>query len=80
MDKHISLRKQAQLAPKYVLHCSFGYVADDQELSGCKFTQYIELARKYSIGFDDPTTKAMVWEIAAKVQTGAAVSLDVVNL
>lgn len=75
-----TLRKQARNAPKYVLHCSFGYVADKQELSGCNFTQDINAARQYAVGFDDPAQKAMIWRIAAKAQTGADVSFDVINL
>ena len=76
-----SLRKQAQQAPKYVLHnAEFGYVAENQQLRGVRFTNDINAAMQYSIGFDNPEIKKPYWQAAAKMQEGKAVSFDIVNV
>jgi len=59
--------KQAELAPKYVLYIEgAGYLADDQSLRGLIFTDELELARKFSVGFDDPAQKLGIWNAEAK--------------
>lgn len=60
--KTLSLRKQAQAAPKYVLCIeTFGYLANTQNLTGIIFTDYLELAMPFSIGFDNPKDKLSIW-------------------
>ena len=67
MKKTLSLRKQALLAPKYVLFIDGpGYLADKQNLTGVIFTEELELARKFSIGFDNPVDKLAIWNAEAK--------------
>jgi len=67
MKKTLSLRKQAELAPKFVLFIDGpGYLAEKQGLTGVNFTPELELAMKYSIGFDDAEQKLSIWNVAAK--------------
>ncbi len=68
MKKQMSLRKQAQLAPKYVLKMDgAGYLADEQKLSGVNFTDKVEDAMKFSIGFDNPELKTGIWNATARL-------------
>jgi hypothetical protein len=81
MDKKISLRKQAELAPKYVLHIeSLGYLADQQHLMGVVFTTELELARKFSVGFDDPQQKIEIWSATLKRQMKTDVKFEAISI
>lgn len=57
--KKLSLRKQAQLAPKYVLQTDDDllFVAAEQGLIGCNLTNDINEAMQFSIGFDNEALK-----------------------
>lgn len=67
MKKTLSLRKQAELAPKFVLFIDGpSYLAEKQGLTGVNFTPELELAMKYSIGFDDAEQKLSIWNAEAK--------------
>jgi hypothetical protein len=60
-------RKQAEQAPKFVLHLeNFGlYLSAKQGLSGCNLTPNIAEAMQFSEGFDNPQTKIGIWSAAA---------------
>lgn len=77
-----SLRKQAQLAPKYVLQIDGLklFVAEKQGLTGCNLTDNINEAMKYSVGFDNEETKAGIWTAAAKRMMNTDVKFNVVYL
>ena len=65
--KTLSLRKQAALAPKYVLFIDgAGYLASEQELSGINFSDDVNGARQFSVGFDDPNQKEGIWSATAR--------------
>lgn len=65
--KTLSLRKQAELAPKYVLFIDgAGYLSNKQGLTGINFTDKVENAEKFSVGFDNEDMKLGIWNAAAK--------------
>lgn len=57
--KKVSLRKQAELAPKYVLKMEGLdlYYSDRQPLSGFDVTENINKAMMFSVGFDNEEIK-----------------------
>ena len=79
--KKLSLRKQAQMAPKYVLYIeTLGFLANRQGLTGIIFTNSVELAMEYSIGFDDPETKLGIWNAELKRKGWAGFKFEAVEL
>jgi len=66
--KTLSLRKQAALAPKYVLGVDGVdlYLSAKQSISGCNLTDEISEAQKFSVGFDDPAAKISIWNAELK--------------
>jgi len=72
MTKTISqLRKEAKLAPKYVLKMDGLdlFVAEKQGLTGCNITEDVNKAIKYSVGFDNEEMKAGIWTAVAQRMT-----------
>jgi len=63
-----SLRKQANAAPKYVLHHPLGYLSNKQGLSGVNFCYKIADAMEYAVGFDNPADKIGIWNATLKVR------------
>lgn len=81
--KTLSLRKQAQQAPKFVLKLEDLnlFLASTQNLTGCKLTQDIKHAQQFSVGFDNPETKTSIWNATAQRQmNNKNVNFTVVNL
>lgn len=67
MKKKISLRKLAQLAPKYLLKSNgAGFLADEQRLTGVNLTDDPKKAMHFSVGFDEQKTKTEIWTITAQ--------------
>lgn len=67
-----SQRKLAQQAPKYVLASIVEgsetlYVSDYQPLRGFNLTNRIDLAMRYSVGFDNPIDKVGYWNALTKM-------------
>lgn len=77
-----SLRKQAQLAPKYVLQIDGLnlFIAEKQDLTGCYLTNNINEALKYSVGFDNEEMKTNIWTATAKRMMNTDIKLNVVYL
>jgi hypothetical protein len=76
-------KQQAKKAPKFILQMDgLGlYVAEKQGLSGCNLTDNKNKALKYSVGFDNPSDKSLVWSVKAKIMMNISdVSFSVVNL
>lgn len=68
MKKQMSLRKQAQLAPKYVLKIDgVGYLSDEQGLRGVNITETVDNAMMFSVGFDNPKDKISIWNATARI-------------
>jgi hypothetical protein len=78
----LSLRKQAQLAPKYVLQMEGLnlFVAEKQGLTGCNLTDNVNEAMKYSVGFDNEEMKTAIWTATAKRMMNTDVKFNVVYL
>lgn len=76
-----SLRQQAINAPKYVLYNeTLGFLADDQTMTSLNFTPEKELARQFSIGFDDPNQKLGIWNAMGKIKLGSSNIFEAVEL
>ena len=61
-NNKISAKKMAELAPKYGLFIEgAGWLAETQNLTGVLFTEHKELARNFSVGFDDVNIKTGIW-------------------
>lgn len=62
----VQLRKEANNAPKYVLHSDqFGndiYVADESLCNGGQLTDNIAEALVYSVGYDNELLKVGYWK------------------
>ena len=69
--KKLSLRKQAQLAPKYVLKMEGLdlYYSDKQPLSGFDVTENIKEAMLFSVGFDNQEIKVGAISALAQYHT-----------
>jgi hypothetical protein len=80
--KALSLRKQAQLAPKYVLQMDGLnlFVAEKQGLTGCNLTENINEAMQYSLGFDNEEMKLGIWTATAKRMMNTDVKFNIVHL
>jgi hypothetical protein len=80
--KSLSLRKKAQLAPKYVLQMEELnlFVAEKQGLTGCNLTENISEAMQYSVGFDNAEMKLGIWTATAKRMMNTDVKFNIVNL
>lgn len=65
------LRKEAKLAPKYVLKMDGLdlFVAEKQGLTGCNITEDVNKAMMYSVGFDNEEMKTGIWTAAAQRQS-----------
>jgi hypothetical protein len=60
-------KQKLEAAPKYVLFIEgAGYLSDTQRLTGINFTQDINKAQKFAVGFDNPEMKTGIWNAAAK--------------
>lgn len=68
-------------APKYGLHLeTLGWLANEQPLIGCVFTQYKELAMQFAEGFDYPPQKLGIWNAQLKRELGADFKFEAVYL
>lgn len=81
--KTLSLRKQAELAPKFVLMGQLDgklvYIADMRSLNDINMTTNIDNATKFSVGFDNPAIKCAAWNMTAKI-AGMNVTFNAVNI
>jgi hypothetical protein len=81
--KKLTLKQQAELAPKYVLYIEgAGYISEKAESPDCAiaFTFNISEAIQYSIGFDNPNMKVGYWRGVAKAFFGHAVDVNIENV
>jgi len=78
----LTLKQQIKAAPKYTLQIEgAGYLANEQGLSGIKFTNDIKKARQFAVGFDNPVDKAGIWNTEAKrMFNNSAVTFNIVNI
>lgn len=65
------LRKQAKLAPKFVLAGDFNgqsvFIGDMRSLSDVHMVSNVDNATKFSVGYDDENMKLRAWNMTAKL-------------
>lgn len=68
-------------APKYVLFIKgAGYLANTQKLTGIIFTDRLELAQIFAVGFDSVESKTSIWDAEAKRYFNNPTNFEVINL
>lgn len=65
------LRKEAKLAPKFVLTLTYDgkkcFIREDQTLTSINLTQNVDNARQFSVGYDDEQMKSRAWGMTVKL-------------